>query len=413
MTKRVKLNLDQLQQDCVALKECINESKIIFENIKPNPALPNVRNKLMEIKQSAINLDGKLKKLEETNTELKNTVKKYQNDIKLLDQEIRSYQPKRKGIIESKDDNKSSFDDSVKISNNVPKLKGVQSTPNKSVSYSIPQIGFGLYKQNKTEFEKTILAALSAGYRHFDGASLYDNESDFGDILIKHKISRNEIFVTGKLWNADQGYDNTLKACNKSLKDLKMSYIDLYLVHWPVPKKHCDTWKAMEKLYYDGKCKNIGISNYTSQDYKFLLDHNFNNKNFVKPCVNQLNINPLYWNNLCDNFVKYFKDEQNMVVQSYKIIERGDPKLLKHKIVEEIATKYEITPGQVCIKWGLQNGLNVITKSSKKSRMIENMNSVFLPDFDEIDMDKLNTKITTKEFNDNWYKRYYSRRLNV
>ena len=81
--------------------------------------------------------------------------------------------------------------------------------------------------------------------------------------------------------------------------------------------------------------------------------------------------------------------------------------------MEEIATKYEITPGQVCIKWGLQNGLNVITKSSKKSRMIENMNSVFLPDFDKIDMDKLNTKITTKEFNDNWYKRYYSRRLNV
>ena len=346
MTKRVKLNLDQLQQDCVALKECINESKIIFENIKPNPALPNVRNKLMEIKQSAINLDGKLKRLEQTNTELKNTVKKYRNDITLLDQEIRSYQPKRKGIIESKDDDKSSIDDSVKISNNVPKLKGVQSTPNKSVSYSIPQIGFGLYKQNKTEFEKTILAALSAGiiyiinyisinicatflyacieyilgYRHFDGASLYDNESDFGDILIKHKISRNEIFVTGKVWNADQGYDNTLKACNKSLKDLKMNYIDLYLVHWPVPKKHCDTWKAMEKLYYDGKCKNIGISNYTSQDYKFLLDHNFNNKNFVKPCVNQLNINPLYWNNLCDNFVKYFKDEQNMVVQSYKII---------------------------------------------------------------------------------------------
>ena len=225
----------------------------------------------------------------------------------------------------------------------------------------------------------------------------------------KHKISRNEVFITSKVWNDCQGYDKTIESCNKSLEDLGCEYIDLYLVHWPVPNKHCETWSALEKLYRDGKCKAIGVSNYIKEDFETLLKHNERNKNFIKPSVNQLCINPLY---LQSDLFEYFQNKHNIIIQAYKPLERADDKLLKHPKIIEMSKKYDITPAQVCLKWGFQHNFVELVKASSLHRMKENINSVFLKDFTSEDMEYLDS-ITTAQHIENWNKRYMNRKTNI
>eukprot|EP01084_Bolivina_argentea_P214654 364405_1 len=272
---------------------------------------------------------------------------------------------------------------------------------------TMPAIGFGLY--NVVQTEQVTINALKAGYRHFDGASFYKNEHVFGTVLKKNKISRNEIFITSKVWNDMQGYDKTIESFNKSLSDLDCEYIDLFLVHWPVSNKHCDTWKALEKLYRDEKCKAIGVSNYLKDDFEELLKHNESNKNFIKPSVNQLCINPLYYQK---DLFSYFQNEHNIIIQAYKPLERGGHNLLKHEKILNISKKYNITPAQTCLKWGFQNKFVEVVKTKTPKRMTENINALFLKDFTSDDMEYLNSA-TTKENIDTWHKRYLKRKMEV
>lgn len=206
-----------------------------------------------------------------------------------------------------------------------------------------------------------------------------------------------------------QGYDKTIESFNQSLKDLDTEYIDLYLVHWPVPDLHCDTWKALEKLYRDGKCKAIGVSNYIKTDFEELLQFNEKNKNFIKPSVNQLCINPLY---LQSDLFDYYQNEHDVIIQAYKPLERADDKLLKHEKIVKISEKYNISPAQVCLKWGFQHNFVELVKTNTPKRMTENINSLFLKDFSKEEMEYLDS-ITTKQNIENWTKRYIKRKTGL
>ncbi|MEM4347606.1 MAG: aldo/keto reductase [Candidatus Altiarchaeota archaeon] len=251
----------------------------------------------------------------------------------------------------------------------------------------IPYLGLGTWLLNSgKETQNAVLWALEFGYRLIDTASIYGNESDVGIAIKKSKISRDKIFVTTKLWNSDQGYEKTLKAFEKSLKILNLSYIDLYLVHWPAEKKSLreETWRAIEKVYMDGKCRAIGVSNYTIKHLSELLEIAE-----IIPAINQVEFSPfLYQKELLE-----FCNSNKIQVEAYSPLTRGkklnDPKLL------EIAEKYGKTPAQILIRWALQHSLVVIPKSSKKEHIYEN-SQVFDFEISKGDMEKLDS------FNENF-----------
>ena len=174
----------------------------------------------------------------------------------------------------------------------------------------IPVMGLGVFKSPTGETtQNAVRYALQAGYRHIDTAKIYANEKDVGHSIAESEIPREEIFVTTKLWNSDQGYDSTLKACDESLTKLGLDYVDLYLMHWPVENLRLESWKAMEKLLLDGKCRAIGVSNFLSRHISDLLE----NCNIV-PAVNQIELSPynyLYRNpnmDFCGYTLENFKN---------------------------------------------------------------------------------------------------------
>ena len=249
----------------------------------------------------------------------------------------------------------------------------------------IPLLGLGVYKsQPGKETEQAVKWALEAGYRHIDTAKLYANERDVGKAIRDSGIPRDEIFVTTKLWNDDHGYEKTLKAFDKSLKKLNIGYIDLYLIHWPVEKIRKETWKAMEKMYADGKCRAIGISNYMIHH----IDELFSYANII-PAVNQVEFSPfLYLKDLHEYCKKH-----EIRLEAYSPLTRGK-KLNDEKLVT-LAEKYGKTTAQILIRWALQHELVVIPKSVKKERIYENTN-VFDFEISQRDMQNLDS------FNDNF-----------
>lgn len=249
----------------------------------------------------------------------------------------------------------------------------------------IPYLGLGVYKAKPgEETQNAVTYALEVGYRHIDTASLYGNERDVGIAVRNSSIPREEIFVTTKLWNDDHGYEKTLKACDESLGKLDLGYIDLYLVHWPVEGIRNETWKAMEKLYEEKKCRAIGVSNYTIKHLEELLE--ICN---VVPAINQVEFSPyLYQKELLD-----FCNSHDIRLEAYSPLTRGR-KLDDQKLVE-IAGKYEKTSAQILIRWALQHEVIVIPKSSHKERIIENAD-VFDFEISQEDMEKLDS------FNENF-----------
>ncbi len=238
----------------------------------------------------------------------------------------------------------------------------------------IPILGLGVWQVPSKICEEAVLVALKAGYRHIDTAAIYGNEENVGNAIKKSGISRGEIFITTKLWNDD--HDNAKKAFNESLKKLQLDYVDLYLMHFPVPKRN-KSWKIFAKLYKEGKAKAIGVSNFTIRHLKELLENSD-----VIPAVNQVEFHPyLYQKELLD-----FCNGKGIKLEAYSPLTHGE-KLNDTKLVE-IAKKYNKSTAQVLIKWGLQHGLIVIPKSSKKERIIEN-SSVFDFKISEEDMEKL------------------------
>jgi diketogulonate reductase-like aldo/keto reductase len=251
----------------------------------------------------------------------------------------------------------------------------------------IPILGFGTYRlTGNTVVEKAILTALEVGYRHIDTASVYENEIDIGFALQKSKIKREELFLTTKVWNSDQGYHNTLKAFDRSLNKLSTDYLDLYLIHWAVKGKYTETWGAMEELYNKGLIKSIGVSNFHINHLNDLFSI-FT----IKPAVNQIELHPY----LSQNEIRSFCNHNNIQVESWSPIAKG--RILNDNVIVKLSEKYKKTPAQIVIRWHIENKLIVIPKSATKERIKENFNvfdfSLSDEDLKLIDLLNSNTRI--------------------
>jgi diketogulonate reductase-like aldo/keto reductase len=244
----------------------------------------------------------------------------------------------------------------------------------------IPRLGLGVYQTAIGETTlRAVRYALEIGYRHIDTAWLYGNEADVGRAVRESGIRREEIFITTKVWDSDQGYDSTLTACERSLRRLGLSYIDLYLIHWPVQAKSKDTWKAMIQLLKDGKARAIGVSNYEIFDIQEILQ-NFD----TVPSVNQVEFHPFLYQEKLLQFCK----NNDIQLEAYSPLTRAEK--LNHATVKTIAQKYDKTAAQILIRWALQHDLVVIPKSIHENRIKEN-SEVFDFQLEEQDMKLLNS----------------------
>ena len=251
----------------------------------------------------------------------------------------------------------------------------------------MPQQAFGLYKVDAKDCKQVVLDAIEAGYRHFDTASFYGNEEALGAALKESRIPREELFITTKLWNDAQkgGRTAVRESFEKSLALLDCDFIDLFLVHWPVPGHHVDTYKELEQIQKEGRCRSIGISNYSEGDYMELEAAGLN----VIPAVNQMEVSPAMYR---PETIKFFTDK-GIAVSASKALHRG-ASLEKTPIVD-IARKHSVSPAQVMLRWGLQKRLAIATKTSSSERMKENRKLLtFTLDKDDI---ALLDGITTEE----------------
>ena len=226
----------------------------------------------------------------------------------------------------------------------------------------IPLLGLGVYQSppGKTT-QDAVRHALKCGYRLVDTARVYGNEQDVGLALRESGLPREEVFVTTKLWNSDHGYDSTVRACEESLRRLGLKYLDLYLVHWPVSGVRNESWKAMEKMLRDGKCRAIGVSNYTINHLNDLLA----SSNTI-PAVNQVEFHPfLYQQKLLE-----YCQGHGIQLEAYSPLTRGER--LNHPKVVEIAKEHGRTPAQILIRWAVQHSVVAIPKSVRNERILEN-----------------------------------------
>ena len=226
----------------------------------------------------------------------------------------------------------------------------------------IPSIGFGTYKSgDDEETAKIIKNALNLGYKMIDTASFYNNEVGIGNGIKESGIDRKDIFIVTKLWNDDHGYDKTIEAFNKSLNNLQVDYIDLYLIHWP-NKLNAETWRAFEHLYETGKVKAIGVCN-------FKVEHLEELKKTAKimPMVNQVEIHPFSTKN---NIINYCKDN-NIKVVAWSPISRG--RVLSSDLMIDLSQKYKKSIVQIVLRWHMQKGVIPIPKSSNENRIKENI----------------------------------------
>ncbi len=241
----------------------------------------------------------------------------------------------------------------------------------------IPQLGYGVYKVAPEETKQAVSMALDAGYRHIDTARLYDNEAAVGAAVAESRLLRDEVFVTTKLWNGDQGYDNTLRAFDASMQRLGFDVLDLFLIHWPTPAKdlYVDTWRAMEQLYKDGRIRAIGVSNFQPDHLRRLLD-----RSDVVPVVNQVELHPY----LQQGEVRKANEELGVLTEAWGPLARGG-ELLEDPVVTGLADKHGRTPAQVVLRWHIELGNVVIPKSVTPSRVSENYD-IFGFSLDEEDM---------------------------
>jgi len=228
----------------------------------------------------------------------------------------------------------------------------------------MPWIGLGVFKVNDgEEVVQSVKAALSNGYKSIDTAAIYGNEEGVGQAIKDSNIPREELFITTKLWNSDQGYESTLNAFETSLQKLGLDYLDLYLIHWPGKDKYKETWKAFEKLYKDGRVRAIGVSNFQIHHLEDLI-----NSSEIKPMVNQVEYHP----HLTQSELLSFCKKEGIQLEAWSPLKQGQ--LLKDPTLEEIALKYNKSVAQVILRWDLQNGVVTIPKSIKEHRIIENVN---------------------------------------
>jgi methylglyoxal/glyoxal reductase len=238
------------------------------------------------------------------------------------------------------------FTDTIQINN------GVQ----------MPQHGFGVYKiSDPGEMETAVLKALEVGYRSFDTAQMYQNEGMLGELLHESQVPRKELFVTTKINNGNQGYDQTLFTFEESLVDLQLSQLDLLLVHWPSQKHFFDTWRAIERLYEEKMVKAIGVSNFHIEHLERL-----NTKANVMPMVNQVELHPYLTQEPLRDYLK----DHDIAVEAWSPLGRG--RILQDPALEEMAERYGKTVAQIILRWHLQQDIIVIPKSITPSRIAEN-----------------------------------------
>jgi len=228
----------------------------------------------------------------------------------------------------------------------------------------IPQVGFGVFMIDPSVTASVISSALDAGYRHFDLASFYGNEASVGAALKGSDVPRDELFITTKVWNSDQGYDSTLAAFDTSCAALGFDTVDLYLIHWPAPMldKYVHTWRALERLYHDGRARAIGVSNFEPVHLLRILE-----ECSVVPAVNQIELHPY----LQQRELRALHANHSIVTEGWSPLARGG--LLNDPVLVSMAQRHGVTVAQVILRWHVQLGNVVFPKSATRSRIRSNI----------------------------------------
>lgn len=260
----------------------------------------------------------------------------------------------------------------------------LQATTTLSNGVRMPWFGLGVFKvEEGPELVHAVKFAIKQGYRSIDTAAIYGNEEGVGqairEAINEYGITREELFITSKVWNSDLGYESTLKAYETSLAKLGLDYLDLFLIHWPVEGKYKDAWRALETLYKAGRVKAIGVSNFQVHHLEKLLKNTE-----IKPMVNQVEYHP----RLTQAKVKAFCDNNGIQFEAWSPLMQGQ--LFNNPLLNDLANKYNKTVAQIILRWDLQNGVVTIPKSTKENRIIENSN-LFDFELTAEDMDKISS----------------------
>ncbi|UPG92050.1 aldo/keto reductase [Luteibacter aegosomaticola] len=228
-----------------------------------------------------------------------------------------------------------------------------------------PQLGFGVFQIPDDETSRAVQEALKAGYRSIDTAAIYKNEAGVGDALAKSGIARSDIFLTTKLWNAEQGFDSTLRAFDASMKKLGTDYLDMYLIHWPTPKhdRYVDTWKAFIRLREEGRIRSIGVSNFQPAHLERIIK-----ETGVAPVVNQIEVHP----DFAQNDVVAANRQHQVITEAWSPLGQGGD-LLKNDTLVQLGKKHGKSPAQVVLRWHVQLGYMVIPKSATPERIRSNI----------------------------------------
>lgn len=245
----------------------------------------------------------------------------------------------------------------------------------------IPEIGLGVYKMNPgREMNEAVKNAYQCGYRLFDTAQMYRNEDALGVALKENQIPREEIFLTSKVDNCNQGYDNTIASFHETLKKLQTEYLDAFLIHWPgqQAERTLSTWKALEQLYKEGYIRSIGVSNFEICQLELLLE-----SCEIQPMLNQIEHTPF----LHDEKLNTFCKEKHIQIEAWGPLLRGK---MEDERIQKISTRYEKSPAQILLRWNIQQGIVPIPKTKNLSRLQENI-SVFDFQIEPEDMEKLNS----------------------
>lgn len=250
----------------------------------------------------------------------------------------------------------------------------------------VPCVGYGTFQVSDDGVAEIVAEALKVGYRHIDTASFYDNEKGVGEGIRNSNLPREEIFVTTKVWNSDQGYDSTLKAFEKSRQNLGLEYIDLYLIHWPVVggreeewvELTRETWRALEELYEKGLVKSIGVSNFKAHHLKSLME-----VAKIKPMINQLELHPGWLQKEAVDFC----NANEILLSAWGPFSRG--KLLSAGLLDDMAKKYNKTVAQLTLRWHLQRGYIPLPRTTNSSRLVEN-SQIFDFEISSEDMEAIN-----------------------
>ncbi|HEU4962916.1 MAG TPA: aldo/keto reductase [Bacilli bacterium] len=268
-------------------------------------------------------------------------------------------------------------------------IRSLTDTTTLNNGVKMPWFGLGTWRvEEGKQVEDSVKHALASGYRSIDTAAVYGNEEGVGRAIRESGIAREEIFVTSKVWNSDQGYESTLAAYETSLQKLGLDYLDLYLIHWPGTTKFKDTWRAMEKLYKDGKVRAIGVSNFHVHHLRELLKDAE-----VVPAVDQVEFHPL----LTQQELRTFCRDNNIRLEAWSPLMQGS---LDLPLLQELAAKYGKSAAQIVLRWDLQNGVVTIPKSTTPSRIEENA-QVFDFELSADDMAKLEALNENRRFGPN------------